>query len=89
MEAALRKAPPFPSRNTKKPPNASGGASVKAGAAAGKKPLPPPGISGTVASLVISPEWFAANPKETVERKRLQLKPHPVCSSRRIFLCNT
>ena len=69
MEAALRKAPPFPSRNTKKPPNASGGASVKAGAAAGKKPLPPPGISGTVASLVISPEWFAANPKETVERK--------------------
>ena len=69
MEAALRKAPPFPSRNTKKPHNASGGASVKAGAAAGKKPLPPPGISGTVASLVISPEWFAANPKETVERK--------------------
>ena len=64
MEAALRKAPPVPpSRNTKKPPD--GASSVKAG----KKPLPPPGISGTVASLVISPEWFAANPKETVERK--------------------
>ena len=64
MEAALRKAPPFPpSRNTKKPPD--GASSAKAG----KKPLPPPGISGTVASLVISPEWFAANPKETVERK--------------------
>ena len=68
MEAALRKAPPFPTRNTKK--------SDVAGA--GKKPLPPPGISGTVASLVISPEWFAANPKETNRRERKWWSPGTV-----------
>ena len=58
MEAALKRAPP-PSRNSQAQKKQD----------AGKKPLPPPGISGTVASLVISPEWFAATSKENSNQR--------------------
>ena len=54
---------------------AQGGKKTDAG---GKKvrsgPLqPPPGVSGTVASLVISPDWFAA--KEESKRERFWWSP--------------
>lgn len=54
------------------------GAAVSAAPAAQeqrkKAPRPPPGISGTVASLVISPEWFAA--KESAnQRERFWWSP--------------
>lgn len=38
-----------------------------------KAPRPPPGISGTVANLVISPDWFAA--KEANQRDRFWWSP--------------
>ena len=67
------------------PPEAAGAAATrgetaqgKGGGALGKKgrsaPLrPPPGVSGTVASLVISPDWFAA--KEDNKRERFWWSP--------------
>lgn len=39
----------------------------------GKKPRPPPGIGGTVASLVIGPDWFAA--KEENKREKFWWSP--------------
>ena len=46
-----------PPRGATQPPGKPGGSAP----AAKKKPAgrPPPGISGTVAALVISPDWFA------------------------------
>jgi hypothetical protein len=38
-----------------------------------KRPRPPPGISGTVANLVISPDWFAS--KEANQRERFWWSP--------------
>ena len=46
----------------------------KPGGVGKKAPLrPPPGVSGTVASLVISPDWFAA--KEANQRERFWWSP--------------
>ena len=56
-----------PPRGATEPPGQPGSAP-----AAKKKPAgpmrPPPGISGTVAALVISPDWFAA--KEANQRPK-------------------
>ena len=62
---------PFP------PPAPEGAAATRGATAQGKKKAgpvrPPPGVSGTVASLVISPDWFAA--KEANQRERFWWSP--------------
>ena len=56
--------------------------------AAKKKPAgpmrPPPGISGTVAALVISPDWFAA--KEANQRPKHWWSPSKLLQSSRAFV---